>query len=181
VLSNISREIKGHWMDLIITEGALLTKKLLEIDPTTSYSIDSIISGVDLFALLAKNKVEFRKSYGGIVLPLIKDLLIKYKDERNLVISCTRALTEFFKCSDIFVVEKLDLMSQLLNRLENEKDTTLAFFIITALNSLFWKKIVNGKDSFSRYVTIMVDRLKKEFRRKRILPLGSYTWKYCPG
>lgn len=172
VLANISREDKGPWIDFIIAEGgASLAKKLLETNATSPPSNDSIISGLNLFALLAKNNAQFRKSYGGIILPLIKDLL--HKEERDLVISCSRALTEFFKCSGIhLLVEELDLISVLLYRLENETDSSLAFFIITALNSLFWKKTVNGKDSFSRYVTIMVDKLKKGSGKKEELPVA---------
>jgi len=162
VLANISRELKGDWTELIVSEGVNLTKKLLEGEMTIS--VESIVSGVDLFAILAKTNSRFRKSFGRIVLPLIKDLLIKHSDESCLVMSCSRALLEFFHCpNNNSLVEELDLIPLLLKRLENERDNTLAFYIISALNSLFWKKTVNvnGKDYFYKYVTIVIDRLKK--------------------
>jgi len=172
VLANISREIKGDWTDLIVSEGINLTKKLLESE--VLISIDSIVSGVDLVAVLAKTNSRFRKSFGREVLPLIKDLLVKHKDEPSLVMSCSRALLEFFHCPDNnSLVEELDLIPQLLNRLENERDNTLAFYIISALNSLFWKKTVSGKDYFYRYVTIVIDRLKKGLVEKKFeLPVA---------
>jgi len=147
-------------------EGVNLTKKLLESD--SIISVDSIVSGVDLFSILAKVNSRFRKSFGRVVLPLIKDLLVKHKDEPSLVMSCSRALLEFFHCPDNnSLVEELDLIPHLLNRLENERDNTLAFYIISALNSLFWKKTVNGKDYFYRYITIVIERFKKGLVEKK--------------
>jgi len=172
VLANISREIKGDWTELIVSEGVNLTKKLLEGEMTIS--VESIISGVDLFAILAKTNSRFRKSFGRIVLPLIKDLLVKHSGESSLVMSCSRALLEFFHCPDNnSLVEELDLIPLLLKRLENERDNTLAYYIISALNSLFWKKSVNGKDYFYKYITIVIDRLKKGLVEKKFeLPVA---------
>jgi len=71
------------------------------------------------------------------------------------------------------LVEELDLIPLLLKRLENERDNTLAFYIISALNSLFWKKTVIGKDYFYKYVTIVIDRLKKGLIEKKFeLPVA---------
>jgi hypothetical protein len=166
VLANISREVKGDWIEIIVTEGVNLTKKLLESDVT---SIESIVSGVDLYALLANRLSTFRKTYGEIVLPLLKDLLVKKTEHNGVVNACTRALVEFFKCSDNQpLVEQLDLIPLLLNRLEIEKDSSLVFLLISALNSLLWKKTVVGKDHFYRYVSIVVERIKKGFCEKKL-------------
>jgi len=167
VLANISREIKGDWTEIIVSEGVTLVKKLLESELS---SIESIVSGVDLFSILTKTNSRFRKIFGRVVLPLIKDLLVKHKDEPSLVMSCSRALLEFFHCPDNnSMVEELDLIPLLLNRLENERDNTLAFYIISALNSLFWKKTVIGKDHFYRFLTIVIERLKKGLIEKKNL------------
>jgi len=62
----------------------------------------------------------------------------------------------------------LDLIPLLLNRLEIEKDSSLVFLLISALNSLLWKKTVVGKDHFYRYVSIVVERIKKGFCEKKL-------------
>lgn len=167
VLANISREVtKGEWIETIVNEGVNITKKLLEAD--VNAPIESIVSCIDLYALLAKSHHSFRKTFGGIALPLIKDLLVKYRDT-SLYLACTRALAEFFKCSDNYkLVQQLDLVPLLLNRLETETNNSLVYLLISALNSLLWNKTSDGKDHFLRYLSIVVDRFKKGFGEKKL-------------
>jgi hypothetical protein len=179
VLANISREVKGDWIEIIVTEGISLTKKLLEADTTTS--TESIVSGLDLYALLANRLSNFRINFGGMVLPLLKDLLVKKKEHTSVVIACTRALVEFSKCLDNQqLVEKLDIIPLLLQKLEIEKDSSLVFLLISALNSLLWKKTVVGKDHFYRYVSIVVEKFKKGFgEKKNRIICSSHPWTSC--
>jgi len=94
---------------------------------------------------------------------------VKYKDT-GLYLACTRALVEFFKCSDNHkLVQELDLIPLLLNRLEVEKNNSLVYLLISALNSLLWnKKNPEEKDHFIRYLSIVAERFKKGFGEKKL-------------
>jgi len=148
-LANITREIQEHeYLEDILIEGVELAKKLFTHNKAAA---SNVVSGLDLFTVLARHNYEFRKEFGATALGLVKELLLKYKDENNLTSGCCRAIHEFCKSSDENrqLAMQIQLTSMLLERLEEEKDSTLAYSIIFALCFIFWKKNQRRKRKFS--------------------------------
>jgi len=62
---------------------------------------------------------------------------------------------------------QIQLTTMLLKRLEEEKDSTLAYSIIFALCFIFWKKTSEEKENFRKFVTIAIERLKAGLEEAR--------------
>jgi len=188
-LANILREIQDdNSVSLIVSniDSILSLFYLPDVHPK------NLISVLDLCFVITQQRSDFSSLYGPIVLPLIKDLLlknVKLKNNNLLFVSCL-TIHEFCNNSDNRKIAlNLSLASLLLDFIDEVQETNILYSIFLALCFMLWENSDNHKAEFERFVSLAIDKIKQTENDTKLqlglaVILGNYAahdtahWQY---
>eukprot|EP01124_Arcella_intermedia_P015166 TRINITY_DN21688_c0_g1_i1.p1 TRINITY_DN21688_c0_g1~~TRINITY_DN21688_c0_g1_i1.p1 ORF type:complete len:438 (-),score=112.32 TRINITY_DN21688_c0_g1_i1:22-1314(-) len=181
-LANIMRDIQDQKIiQLIISNVHIILNlfKMPDIPPK------NMISVLDLCTVLAKHNEDFSMKYGPIVIPLVKEVLVKSTNDtpNNVVFVCCLALHEFCNQSaeaNRNIALSISLVPLLLDLAERFNETNVLYVIFMAVCFLLWENSEKYKAEFDRFVEVAIQKMKQNEKDTKLqlglaVILGNYA------
>jgi len=188
-LANILREIQDeNSVSLIVSniDSILSLFYLPDVHPK------NLISVLDLCFVITQQRSDFSSQYGPIVLPLIKDLLvknIKLKNNNLLFVSCLTIHEFCNNTENRKIALNLSLASLLLDYIDEIQESNILYSIFLALYFMLWENSSKHKVEFERFVSLAIAKIKQTENDTKLqlglaVILGNYAahdtahWQY---